>query len=211
MSTEYSTRLLLGDRRAAQTTPPNAWRSQAATNRQGSGDLLPAELGAELSAAEAEFQDQARRLYQQRIERGVAREQARKDLPLATYTEAYWKVDLHNLLHFLALRMDSHAQLEIRQYATTIGQQIVQPLFPLVWEAFVDYRLEALHLTRLEIGVINRLATALAAAGQGQAGEAEFLAAQDPSWQELARCRERDECREKLVRLGLLKTETPAT
>ncbi|MFO0896817.1 MAG: FAD-dependent thymidylate synthase [Pirellulales bacterium] len=207
---EYSTRYSLAID-AAQTTPPNAWRSQAATNRQGSGDWLPAELGAELSAAEAEFQDQARRLYQQRIERGVAREQARKDLPLATYTEAYWKVDLHNLLHFLALRMDSHAQLEIRQYATTIGQQIVQPLFPLVWEAFVDYRLEALHLTRLEIGVINRLAAALAAAGQGQAGEAEFLAAQDPSWQELARCRERDECREKLVRLGLLMVDAPAT
>lgn len=203
---EYSTRYSLAID-AAQTTPSDAWRSQAATNRQGSGDLLPAELGAELSAAEAEFQDQARRLYQQRIERGVAREQARKDLPLATYTEAYWKVDLHNLLHFLALRMDSHAQLEIRQYATTIGQQIVQPLFPLVWEAFVDYRLEALHLTRLEIGVINRLAVA----GQGQAGEVEFMAAQDPSWQDLARCRERDECREKLVRLGLLKVETPAT
>jgi thymidylate synthase (FAD) len=207
---EYSTRYSLAID-AAQTTPPDAWRSQAATNRQGSGDWLPTALGAELSAAEAEFHDQARRLYQQRIERGVAREQARKDLPLATYTEAYWKVDLHNLLHFLALRMDSHAQLEIRQYATTIGQQIVQPLFPLVWEAFVDYRLEALHLTRLEIGVIHRLAAALAAAGRGQAGETEFLAAQDPSWQELARCRERDECRDKLVRLGLLVVDAPAT
>ena len=80
----------------------------------------------------------------------MAREQARKDLPLSTYTEAYWKVDLHNLLHFLALRMDSHAQLEIRQYAAAIGEQIMRPLFPLVWEAFVDYRLEAMFLSRLD-------------------------------------------------------------
>jgi Fe-S cluster assembly protein SufB len=56
----------------------------------------------------------------------MAREQARKDLPLATYTEAYWKVDLHNLLHFLALRMDSHAQLEVRKYAICIGEEIVK-------------------------------------------------------------------------------------
>ena len=53
--------------------------------------------------------------------------------------------------------MDSHAQLEIREYATAIGQEIVRPLFPLVWEAFVDYRLEAMYLTRLDRGVIQRL------------------------------------------------------
>src|SRR4029079_18437358 len=125
---------------AMQTTPADQWRGQATSNRQGSEGLIDASQGAELSAAEQEFQQQARQLYNRRIEQGVAREQARKDLPLSTYTEAYWQVDLHNLLHFLALRMDSHAQLEIRQYATTIGERIVQPLFPLVWEAFVDYR-----------------------------------------------------------------------
>ena len=58
----------------------------------------------------------------------LAREQARKDLPLSTYTEAYWKVNLHNLLHFLELRMDEHAQWEIRQYALTIGHQISEGL-----------------------------------------------------------------------------------
>ena len=87
----------------------------------------------------------------------MAREQARKDLPLSTYTEAYWKIDLHNLLHFLALRMDAHAQQEIRDYACTIGQQIVAPLFPIVWEAFQDYRQGAIELTRLDAGVIGRL------------------------------------------------------
>jgi thymidylate synthase (FAD) len=53
-------------------------------------------------------------------------------LPLSTYTEAYWKIDLHNLLHFLELRMDALAQREIRDYAAAIGREIVRPLFPLV-------------------------------------------------------------------------------
>jgi thymidylate synthase (FAD) len=200
---EYSTRYSLAID-ATQTTQPDQWRSQAATNRQGSGDLLSEKLGMDLTAAETEFQVAARKLYQERIAAGVAREQARKDLPLSTYTEAYWKIDLHNLLHFLALRMDAHAQLEIRNYATTIGQQILQPLFPLVWEAFVDYRLEAMQLTRLERELIFRLTQRLTAAGQAQATEDDFMAVQDTTWSGLNRCRERDECREKLIALGLL-------
>ena len=97
--------------------------------------------------------------------------------------------------------MDAHAQLEIRQYASTIGEKIVQPLFPLVWEAFVDYRLEATKLTRLDREVIRRLA----AAGSVPADHDAFLAAQDPSWRALERCRERDECFAKLLALGLVK------
>jgi thymidylate synthase (FAD) len=201
---EYSTRYSLAID-AMQTTTDDAWRTQAANNRQGSGDLLDAQQGAKLSAGEAEFHQRARQLYQERIALGVAREQARKDLPLSTYTEAYWKVDLHNLLHFLALRMDSHAQWEIRQYAQAIGQQIVEPLFPLVWEAFVDYRIEGLFLSRLERDVIARLAERLAAAGRATASEEDFVAVQDPSWAKLTRCRERDECREKLRSLKLLQ------
>jgi thymidylate synthase (FAD) len=201
---EYSTRYSIAID-AAQRTPPNEWRSQAATNRQGSGDPLPIEIGQQLTVEEAEFQDRARTLYEQRIEHGVAREQARKDLPLSTYTEAYWKIDLHNLLHFLALRMDAHAQWEIRQYATTIGEEIVRPLFPLVWEAFLDYRVQALHLTRLDCELIQRLMQRLAVAGKSIANDEDFLAVQDATWAELKRCRERDECREKLLLLGLLK------
>ncbi|MBL9125692.1 MAG: FAD-dependent thymidylate synthase [Planctomycetaceae bacterium] len=200
---EYSTRYSLAID-ATQRTPPEAWRSQAATNRQGSGEPLPRELGEKLTAAEAEFQSAARKLYEQRIELGVAREQARKDLPLSTYTEAYWKIDLHNLLHFLALRMDSHAQWEIRSYATTIGEQIVRPLFPLVWEAFVDYRLQGTFLTRLDCQVIRRLQEVLAQSGRTRATLGDFLTVQDPSWVDIVRCRERDECQAKLVRLGLL-------
>ncbi len=201
---EYSTRYSLAID-AAQTTPPGEWRTQAESNRQGSGEPLSEELGQTLTQQETDLQNQMRSVYQQRIESGVAREQARKDLPLATYTEAYWKIDLHNLLHFLALRMDSHAQLEIRNYATTIGEKIVRPLFPVVWEAFLDYRMQAMFLTRLDSEVIQRLTAA--AAKQGTAppySEDAFLAAQDPSWVALQRSRERDECRSKLQRLGLM-------
>lgn len=197
---EYSTRYSVAID-AAQRTPPDQWRLQSAQNRQGSEGFLPTELGKELSAAEAELQTHARSVYQRRLELGVAREQARKDLPLSTYTEAYWKIDLHNLLHFLELRLAPQSQWEIRQYAQTIGYEIVRPLFPLVWEAFEDYRLRATSLSRLEQGVIERLAQA----GKIPATEEDFLAAQDPTWKELARCREREECREKLRRLGLLR------
>ena len=192
---------------AAQTTSADGWRRQATSNRQGSEGFFDSATGAAFSTAEAELQKHARETYQRRLDAGVAREQARKDLPLSTYTEAYWKVDLHNLLHFLQLRMDSHAQWEIRQYAQTIGQEIVRPLFPLVWEAFADYRLEAVQLTRLDREVIGRLAIA----GRLPATEADFAAAGDPTWADLARCRERDECRDKLMQLNLLQkgSETP--
>ena len=201
---EYSTRYSVAID-SVQMTEPNEWRSQAQSNRQGSGDMLPDPIGSQLTESERQFQESAREIYQARLEAGVAREQARKDLPLCTYTEAYWKIDLHNLLNFLSLRMDSHAQWEIRQYATTIGEQIVKPLFPVVWEAFQDYRMGAMFLTRLDVEVMQRMQKA--ASEQKLAppySEELFLACQDATWRELNRCRERDECRGKLARLGLM-------
>lgn len=201
---EYSTRYSVAID-SAQTTAPGEWRMQSATNRQGSGEFLPSDVGEGLTSSERAFQEAAARLYAERLEAGVAREQARKDLPLCTYTEAYWKIDLHNLLHFLSLRMDDHAQWEIRRYATTIGREIVQPLFPVVWEAFEDYRLQGQFLSRLDQEVIARLTERGAALGQPPPYDEElFLAVQDESWRDLKRCRERDECRSKLIRLGLL-------
>jgi len=201
---EYSTRYSLAID-AAQSTPADEWRTQAESNRQGSGAPLSPELGAKLTEQETALHQQMKDVYLERIESGVAREQARKDLPLATYTEAYWKIDLHNLLHFLALRMDSHAQLEIRNYATAIGEQIVKPLFPVVWEAFQDYRMSAMFLTRLDCGVVQRLTANAASSGDAPPfSEDAFLAAQDPTWESLTRSRERDECRSKLQRLGLV-------
>lgn len=196
---EYSTRYSVAIN-SAQTTEPTAWRLQASSNRQGSDGLLSPEEGAKLSEEEREFQCAARAMYERRVELGVAREQARKDLPLATYTEAYWKCDLRNLLHFLSLRMESHAQYEIRAYAKIIGEEIVRPLFPNAYEAFVDYMLDSCSLSRLEQETIARLA----AAGKIPATYEDFLDACDPAWKGLTRCREREEALEKCVKLGLV-------
>ena len=201
---EYSTRYSLAID-AAQQTSPDEWRTQAESNRQGSGEPLPENIGQKLTAEESRLQSEIRLIYQSRIEAGVAREQARKDLPLATYTEAYWKIDLHNLLHFLALRMDSHAQLEIRNYATTIGEQIVAPLFPIVWEAFQDYRMQSMFMTRLDIEVAQKLTSIAASRSLVPPFSFEtFLEAQHPDWVDLKRSRERDECLARLQRLGLV-------
>ncbi|RPJ59018.1 MAG: FAD-dependent thymidylate synthase [Acidobacteria bacterium] len=154
---EYSTRYSEAID-AAQRTAADAWRLQTTANRQGSAGTVSADLGAQLTEQEGDLQRLARSVYSNRIAAGVAREQARKDLPLSTYTEAYWKIDLHNLLHFLALRMDVHAQLEIREYATVIGEQIVSRWVPVAWQAFLDYRVHGTVLSGLETGIVQALA-----------------------------------------------------
>ena len=153
---EYSTRYSIAID-AAQRTLGDEWRRQSSENRQGSTGYLSKQDGDVLSASEAEIQLATRAVYEARLAAGVAREQARKDLPLSTYTEAYWKIDLHNLLHFLNLRMDKHAQQEIRCYATLVGEQIVAKWVPLVWEAFLDYRRHSVQLSRIEAEVIGAL------------------------------------------------------
>jgi len=197
---EYSTRYSVAVD-AAYSTSPEAWRKQSEANKQGSGGFLEPDVGHALTDEEEKLHRYVREVYDQRIERGVARELARKDLPLSTYTEAYWKIDLHNLFRFLGLRMEGNAQYEIREYAATIGEKIVQPLFPHCWEAFVDYQLESLRLSRLEQGLIQRLSQT----GTIPATREQFLTAQDPAWQGLERCREREECYEKLCRLGIVR------
>jgi thymidylate synthase (FAD) len=152
-STRYSIAI-----EGTQKTAPDQWRLQSSNNKMGSSGLLDEVEGAELTRRETEFHDSARALYDERLELGIAREQARKDLPLCTYTEAYWKMDLHNLLHFLALRMDPHAQLEIREYANVIGREIVARWVPLVWEAFEDYRLGASYFSRIETELMAAIA-----------------------------------------------------
>jgi thymidylate synthase (FAD) len=161
--------------------------------------------GEYLTALEADGHGQSAAAYGARLLLGVAREQARKDLPLSTYTEAYWKCDLHNILNFLRLRMDSHAQKEIREYATVIGEQIIYPLFPVVWEAFQDYQLNAMTLTALDIEVIQ---TWLQVKRDHGIRKEDFFKSgvnvwMPEDWQVLS-CRERDECLAKLERLDLI-------
>lgn len=153
---EYSTRYSVAID-SAQTTPENEWRLQATGNRQGSAGFADAETGKYLSSKERELQKLTREVYEERLAKGIAREQARKDLPLSTYTEAYWKADLHNLLHFIGLRMDDHAQEEIQKYAHILGHEIVAKWCPFVWEAFMDYRFNASSLTRLENEILSAI------------------------------------------------------
>lgn len=151
---EYSTRYSIAID-SAQKTNKNEWRKQSATNKQGSGEFLDETIGATLSEKEEHIHQQIREMYDERINNNVAREQARKDLPLSTYTEAYWKIDLHNLFHFLALRMDSHAQYEIRSYANIIGNEIVSKWCPISWEAFKSYRLNSFDFSEIEIIILK--------------------------------------------------------
>jgi len=151
---EYSTRYSIAID-TAQKTGEKAWRMQSTSNRQGSEGFFDSKTGKQFTETEAELHTRSRKIYENRIEQGMAREQARKDLPLCTYTEAYWKIDLHNLLHFLKLRMELNAQYEIRRYAETIGQEIVRRWVPLTWEAFLDYNLNAVLFSITEQKILK--------------------------------------------------------
>lgn len=196
---EYSTRYSVAID-AAQHTAPEAWRKQAEGNRQGSGGYLEVSHGMDLTRTEAELLSKCREVYEARLNKGVAREQARKDLPLSTYTEAYWKCDLHNLLHFIGLRMDTHAQEEIRAYARVLGEEIVHRWCPFTWEAFLDYHFHSEHFSRIEMKILGMITS-------GKSDEA-VAAAEKYGWiardeKGLKRHRERAEFEVKLRHLGL--------
>lgn len=204
---EYSTRYTEAID-SQQKTEPHQWRLQSKSNKQGSEDWYlevdnpnkvdEAFTGRELSMFEADFHEKARKVYLDRLESGVAKEQARKDLPLSTYTEAYWKIDLHNLLHFLSLRMDAHAQKEIRDYARTIGYQIVKPLFPTVWRAFKDYRVDGMFLSALDREILNFIYRRRA---DGQPVHGHLKEKLSSTFDN---DRERNECVAKMKELGIL-------
>lgn len=155
-----------------QQTDEAGWRLQATDNKQGSSGFVEewpedfdfeeyndqpySDPGLYLSTLEKVFHDDARYLYKERLRFGVAREQARKDLPLSTYTRAYWKCDLHNIFNFLELRMDKHAQLEIRTYANAMAE-LVKQVCPMAFQAFMDYRVNAMKLSAQEIAIIAEL------------------------------------------------------
>lgn len=178
---EYSTRYTEAID-ACQVTPETEWRLQATDNKQGSsgflhnkdlGELITPEeamdllfnmdeyqmgsrtdAGHVLSHEESLLHKMARKVYELRLRFGIAKEQARKDLPLSTYTRAYWKCDLHNIFNFLRLRMDSHAQLEIRSFANSMFE-IIRQVCPVACEAFEDYVLHARRFSRMEMEIIR--------------------------------------------------------
>lgn len=174
---EYSTRYSVAIDECQQTSP-DEWRLQSKDNKQGSsGSLALWPLGVNLfdgefeyeednkkykerhtpgeylSAREKDLQEKAREVYEERLKFGVAREQARKDLPLSNYTTMYWKMDLHNLFHYLKLRLDSHAQQEIREYAKVFAG-FVKAICPMAWSAFERYKLYARNFTYADLSLL---------------------------------------------------------
>lgn len=149
---EYSARYSVVQDRFYRPTLDNV-RKQSTTNRQGGDEPIDAltaqEFLAHLDKVEKEYAD-----YERLMAKGVSRELARIALPVSVYTEWYWKCDLHNIFHFLSLRMDAHAQQEIRDYANAMFA-LIQPIVPIAAEAFLDYNFEGLHLTRLEVEAIK--------------------------------------------------------
>lgn len=164
---EYSARYSILDREFYLPEPAQL-AAQSSTNRQGREELLsPAQAEAVRELLRADAQ-RCYDHYEQLLNEGpearparledpqLARELARMNLTLNFYTQWYWKVDLHNLLHFLSLRMDPHAQYEIRVYADAMGE-LCKRWVPHAWEAFCDYRLEAASLSRQELLAVKAL------------------------------------------------------
>jgi thymidylate synthase (FAD) len=164
---EYSARYSVMDREF-YIPEPSQLAAQSASNRQGRGDVLEGEEAAEVLRL---LREDARRNYdhyawmlnedeagnpRDESRRGLARELARMNLTLNAYTQWYWKTDLHNLLHFLSLRADSHAQYEIRVYAEAM-LRTVQAWVPHCFEAFSDYRMGAVTLSAQMLSIVKRM------------------------------------------------------
>ena len=158
---EYSGRYsIIPDRFYTPTV--EAVRKQSASNRQGGEETFAVDDASEARTAEEfiSFLKDVEQRYGKYIEltdKGVSRELARIGLPVNMYTEWYWKCDLHNLLHFLALRMDGHAQYEIREFATAMFR-LIEKIVPVTAQAWKDYLFESMRLSRLEIDAIKAIA-----------------------------------------------------
>jgi thymidylate synthase (FAD) len=144
---------------------------QSRSNRQGREGGAPAEVYAEAVRRWDALRQDAGGAYAWMLEQDVARELARIDLPLSTYTQWYWKIDLHNLLHFLTLRVDPRAQWEIQEFARVMAG-MVKRVAPLSYEAWIDYDLCARPFTRADREALARLVEASGEEVRARAGAA---------------------------------------
>jgi thymidylate synthase (FAD) len=174
-------------------------QTQSRANNQGrSGDAVSEATYAEAVKRWNTIREQSRSAYEWMTSGDVARELARIDLPLSTYTQWYWKIDLHNLLHFLKLRVDPHAQWEIQEYGRVMAGMLKR-VAPLSYEAFIDYDVCGARLSRMELDAIRKLVSVSGDGLQAQAG-----AALDASGLEALGLAKR-EARELLEKLGAAK------
>jgi thymidylate synthase (FAD) len=149
--------------------PADQFQLQSRSNKQGRAGDAPAEVYREAIERWDKLRADASATYRWMLEEDVAREIARIDLPLSTYTQWYWKIDLHNLLHFLTLRVDARAQWEIQEFGRAIAG-MVKRVAPLSYEAWVDYDLESRPLTRAEREVLSRVVSSTDDAVAARAG-----------------------------------------
>lgn len=149
---EYSARYSIVPDRFYRPTREDI-RQQSKTNRQGRDEPID-DATADAFLKYLERAEELHEEYLKLTEQGLAREIARIGLPQSVYTEWYWKIDLHNLLRFLSLRIDEHAQKEIRDFARAM-LALIEPMCPWTVEAWRDYELESVRLTRLEIEAIR--------------------------------------------------------
>ena len=132
-------------------------RTQSTVNKQSrSEENIPDDISLTILSKLKDTQSFLFSEYQEFLEKNLARELARINLPLSTYTEWYWKIDLHNLFHFLKLRLAEEAQYEIRIYAEKIVE-LIKPFVPLAWEAFEDFILYSLSFSRQEISILKNM------------------------------------------------------
>ena len=156
---EYSARYSILDREF-YIPAPDQLAAQSAVNNQGRGDLLDGPEAARVLELLKSDANRAYDHYEAMLstdgQQGLARELARMNLPANIYTQWYWKVDLHNLFHFLRLRADPHAQYEIRVYADAICK-VVADWVPLAYKAFADYRMGGVTLSAKAMDCIRRM------------------------------------------------------
>lgn len=136
---------------------PDAYdiRMQSSVNKQSSEPITSyLEDAGEFAGQFKTAYEKIYKVYKKAVDRGIAREQARTILPQAMFTEFYWKIDLHNLLNFVKLRAEKHAQLEIQEYANAV-YDLVKPLVPICCEAFEDYVINAVTFSKPELDILR--------------------------------------------------------
>jgi thymidylate synthase (FAD) len=182
--------------------PPEAIRRQSTRNRQGRGEALPPETVTQFRDDLDRVSREAYAAYEKALAAGVAREVARLILPVSYYTQWYWKTNLWNLFHFLSLRLDLHAQEEIRGYAAEIAR-LGRLVAPIAFEAFEEFEVRGLVLTQRE-------RTAVRALLDGKSPELACASAGLPLTREDGRPMTTGEGVEFLEKLARLRSDDPA-
>ncbi len=176
------------------TPPIDQLQTQSRSNNQGrSGQVVGVDLRQEAERRWNSSRQDAAETYEWLTTQDIARELARIDLPLSTYTQWYWKIDLHNLLHFLTLRVDRHAQWEIQEFGKLMAGMLKR-VAPLSYEAWIDYDVCGGHFSRMELDLLRSMVSA----DEGGVRSAQTTVSRDRMLEAGLSAREADELLAKL-------------